>query len=110
MSSTEQVQIITDLIEKSKVKVYLRDEGPVLATAQLIIGGLIEINGFTIRNSKFDENDLWVQPPAFGSKFAKSFFIKNKTLWAVVLEKIGREYKNTLEEKGIEDAVENIGF
>jgi len=106
----EQVQIITDLIEKSKVKIYLREEGPVLATAQLIIGGLVEINGFTIRESKYEENELWIQPPAFGIKYAKSFFIKDKNIWSIVIEKIDRSYKNAREEKGIADEVENIGF
>lgn len=105
----EQLEMIGILIEKARVEIHFKKDSPILASAQIIMGEIMEINGFTIRKSDFDDA-LWVQPPTFGRNYAKSFFLNDKKLWEILTEKVERAYKNKLDEEGTADAVEDIPF
>lgn len=104
----EQAEMAKTLVEKAKIKIFLLKGATILATAQVTFGDLIEVNGFTIKSSQYD--GLWIQPPTYGQKYYKSFFIKDKKIYKNLLEEIERAYKNELEVQGVTDAVEKIGF
>lgn len=109
-NDNEHKEMAENLLEKAKIKIFLQQNNPkLLATAQVTLGGLIEINGFTIKKSQYDE--LWIQPPTYSPpKFYKSFFVKDKRIYKRLLEEIERAYKNELDEQGITESLEDIEF
>jgi len=109
-NDNEAKEMAERLLEKAKIKIFLQKNNPkLLATAQITLGDLIEINGFTIKKSQYD--DLWIQPPTYSPpKFYKSFFVKNKKIYKKLLDEIERAYKNELDEQGISESIEDIGF
>lgn len=110
-SDQEELKMVSILTENAKIKIFLRKDTSkgLLATAQVLLGGVIEINGFTVRVSKYDEQEYWIQPPTFGPKYNKSFWIDDKKLWRELTERVERHYKNKLEEEDIDNEI-NIRF
>ena len=109
-NDNEQKEMAERLIENAKIKIFLIKDNPkILATAQLTFGGLIEINGFTIKQSQYET--LWIQPPTYSPpKYYKSFFVKDKKIYKRLLDEIERAYKNEIDEQGITESIEDMKF
>lgn len=109
-NDNDLVEMADILLERAEIKIHLKgEESNLLATASLILGGIIEINGFTIRASKYE--NLWTQPPKAGPHYnINCFFVNNPKIWARVVKNIERNYLNVLEERGVEDSVEDMEF
>ena len=111
MNNDEQKEIIKELIEKSKVKIFFSKNEKILATAQVIIGDLIEINGFTIKNSRYEETPLWIQPPTYSPpKYLNAFYLKDEKVFKHLIDKIEREYLNKKEKEEIDTSLDDIDF
>lgn len=110
INDTALLEMADTLLERAEVKIHLKgEESSLLATASIIMGGIIEINGFTIRASKYE--DLWTQPPKAGPHYnINCFFVNNPKTWSRVVKTIERNYLNALEERSIEETIEDIPF
>lgn len=101
----EQKEILSGLYEKAKVKVFLKDKGNLLATAQVLIADLQEINGFTIWQSKFSE-DLNIKPPTY-DPFHKcnAIWVRDEKIWRELCKKVERQYLLKRESEETEEAI-----
>ncbi|RJO60238.1 hypothetical protein C4544_05705 [candidate division WS5 bacterium] len=110
MTNDEQKAILSEMFQESKVKIFIKDNGNLLATAQLLIAGIQEINGITIWKSKFD-GSLNIQPPSYDPFHkCKAVWIKDEKLWHDICVRLEREYQNKREALGIDEAIEDIEF
>jgi hypothetical protein len=80
-------------IDNINITVRPSDKGDTKAIVNISYDD-IEINGFRISKSKYDDNELWVQPPAYpsGGKYHKIFFLNNEAKWKQLEEKIIASY------------------
>lgn len=106
----EMVELLTRLYEQAKIKIFLKNNGNLLATAQVIIGGIQEINGFTVWQSKFDDN-LNIKPPTYDPYHkCSAIWVKDEDIWKNLCKRIEREYLNKKEEEQIEESIEEMEF
>lgn len=108
----ENLEITRQLVEESQIIIHLlKTGGDCLATAQVIfLDGLIEINGFRVKECKFEGADYWAEPPKYGRKYAISFWINDKALWKDLSEKIIRYYLNAKDKEVDDETIEDIPF
>lgn len=110
MTNDEQREVLSEMFQKSKVKIFIKENGNLLATAQLVIAGIQEINGITIWRSKFD-GGFNIQPPSYDRFYkCKAVWINDEKIWHDLCERIEREYQNKREALGIDDAIEEMDF
>ena len=103
-NDTEDKEIIENLIQNAEIKIhYIKGEKRVKAYANVILGGVMEINGFSISDSKY--GDLWLQPPKYGKNYNCAFYLndKDKKLWKLLETKIKEKYENEDIDKYLKD-------
>lgn len=110
MSGLSEREMITELINNCRIEVTLKDSGNCLALVNLILGEVLQIRGWRISNSKWEENPFWVQPPSYGrSKAGKSYYawwLTDQELSATIVVKIIEAYEN----RKMDEDEENITF
>lgn len=103
--SINNKELVQKLIESAEIKISLKNDSFWLATAKLVIGGLIEIRGWRISKSKYEGNGLWIQPPSYGVLKGKSLYcvwINDKELSNLINKKIDEAYTEALINKETE--------
>lgn len=101
------------LLERARIKINLKDGSKVLATADVYLGSLIQIRGWTIQESQFDDNPLFIQPPRYIMQSKKAFFYfycSSDRLYHNLVERIREEYKKKEENKNIKESIDDLGF
>lgn len=105
----EDAELLKRMYEKAKIKIFIKDKGPLLANAQALIAGIQEINGITIWTSKFE--GLNIEPPTYDPFHkCKAVWINDKKIWADLCKRIEREYLNKKDEQELEERIEDIEF
>jgi len=110
MTNDEQREMLSEMFQDSRVKIFIKENGNLLATAQLLVAGIQEINGITIWKSKFD-GSFNIQPPSYDPFHkCKAVWINDEKIWRDLCQRIEQEYQDKREALGIDKAIEDMGF
>ncbi len=111
MNNDEQRQVLEEMFQKAKVKIFPKDQDNLLANAQVLLAGTLEINGISIWKSKYPGNPLNIKPPSYDRFYkCKAVWINDPKIWAGLCQRLETEYQSKREELGINDSLEEIDF
>lgn len=92
MSGNTNNEMLNKLITSADIEIVLRENGRWLGIANVILAEKLEIRGWRIGKSNFEENPYWIQPPSYGhSKSGKpyySWWLNDKELASILEIKI----------------------
>ena len=104
----EQREMLAQLYEKAKIKIIIKDNDNLLANAQLLVGGIQEINGIQIWWSDLN-NNINIKPPTYDKNHkCNAIWIRDEKIWYELCKRIEKEYKDKKDRLGIDSAIEEI--
>jgi len=82
-------------IDEIEAKITLKDTGKTKATITVNFSDIFVVKGFRIIESEYDEDGLWLAPPAYRTNkgYGKLFFINDEVLWKELNDKLIKLYK-----------------